>query len=174
MNSNIKYISMDDTDIKHYLPTAKILTYNELAKFKTIEKLLPRHKSYFILLYPVENINSGHWVCMTRYDKTLEYFDSYGEKPDVPLSWGSFNDTQKYLSNLLGRTKLRIHYNTINFQNKKDYTISTCGSYVVFRILTLTEMNLDLERNNVMLKTLKEANEEKSYDDIVVEFINKR
>ena len=44
----------------------------------------------------------------------------------------------------------------------------------MFRILTLTEMNLDLEKNNVMLKTLKESNEDKSYDDIVVEFINKR
>ena len=37
-----------------------------------------------------------------------------------------------------------------------------------------TEMNLNLEKNNIMLKTLKETNEDKSYDDIVVEFINKR
>ena len=42
------------------------------------------------------------------------------------------------------------------------------------RILTLIEMNADLEKNNIILKTLKETNEDKSYDDIVVEFINKR
>ena len=35
-------------------------------------------------------------------------------------------------------------------------------------------MNLNLEKNNIMLKTSKEANENKSYDDIVVEFIKKR
>ena len=74
--NNIKYIAMDDSDIKCYLPKATIITYDELSKVKRIEKLLPYHKSYFILLYPVESATSGHWVCMTRYDKTLEYFDS--------------------------------------------------------------------------------------------------
>jgi hypothetical protein len=172
--NTIKYIAMDDADIRHYLPKARILTYNQLSKVKDIEKLLPHHKSYFILLYPVESPNSGHWCCMTRHDKTLEYFDSYGLKPDEPLEWGIFKNTPHYLSQLLAKQKLRIHYNTIDFQNKRDYTISTCGAFVVFRILTLTEMNLNLEKNNVMLRTLKESNEEKSYDDIVVEFINKR
>ena len=172
--NNIKYIAMDDSDIRHYLPKAKILTYDELSKVKDIEKLLPRHKSYFILLYPVDSETNGHWVCMSRYDKTLEYFDSYGLQPDKPLDWGKFKKTQHYLSQLLAKTKLRIHYNTIDFQNKRDYTISTCGAFCVFRILTLTEMNLDLEKNNIMLKTLKESNEGKTYDDIVVDFINKR
>ena len=51
---SIKYESMDDSDIRHYLgKNARILTYNELAQFKTIEKLLPKHGSYFVLLYPV-------------------------------------------------------------------------------------------------------------------------
>ena len=87
---------------------------------------------------------------------------------------GEIQKNTNYLSLLLGKTKLRIDYNTIDFQSKRDYTISTCGAFVVFRILTLTEMNLDLEKNNVMLKTLKDTHEGKSYDDIVVEFINKR
>ena len=39
----------------------------------------------------------------------------------------------------------------------------------------MIEMNADLNKNNLILKTLKEANEDnKTYDDIVVEFINKR
>ena len=75
---------------------------------------------------------------------------------------------------MLGKTNLRVTYNSIDFQSKQDYNISTCGSFVVFRILTLIEMNADLEKNNIILKTLKETNEDKSYDDIVVEFINKR
>ena len=172
--NTIKYIAMDDADIKFYLPRAKILTYNQLSKVKDIEKLLPHHKSYFILLYPVKSDTDGHWVCMSRYDKTLEYFDSYGLPPDKPLDWGKFKKTPKYLSLLLGKTKLRIDYNTIDFQNKRDYTISTCGAFCVFRILTLTEMNLNLEKNNIMLKTLKDTYEGKTYDYIVVDFINKR
>ena len=106
----------------------------------------------------------------TLRQETLEYFDSYRLQPDKPLDWGNFKNTPHYLSNLLGRTKLRINYNTIDFQNKRDYNISTCGAYSVFRILTSIEMNLDLEKNNIMLKTLKDTNEDKSYDDIVVEF----
>jgi hypothetical protein len=165
---------MDDEDIRHYLPNAKLLTYNELSNYKKIEELLPKHKSYFILLYPVKSDTDGHWVCMTRYDKTLEYFDSYAQKPDEPLSWGKFKKTPHYLSKLLGKTHLRVTYNSIDFQSKRDFNISTCGSYSVFRILTMLEMNADLEKNNIILKTLKESNEDKSYDDIVVEFINKR
>ena len=172
--NNIKYIAMDNDDIHYYLPKAKLLTYNQLAKVKDIEKLLPHHKSYFILLYPVSDENNGHWVCISRFDKTIEYMDSYGKKPDEPLTWGKYNKMTRYLSNLLNKTKLRINYNTIDFQNKRDYSISTCGAFCVFRVLTLIEMNLNLEKNNIMLKTLKEANEDKTYDDIVVEFINKR
>ena len=58
--NNIKYIAMDDSDIRHYLPKAKILTYEELSKVKTIEKWLPRHKSFFILSYPVQSDTDGH------------------------------------------------------------------------------------------------------------------
>ena len=174
MNS-VKYESMDDTDIHYYLPKAKLIQYNNLKKYKTIEKLLPKHKSYFILLYPVQSEISGHWVCMTRYDKTIEYFDSYGGLPDVAFEWGSsnFKNNEKYLSKLLNKCKLPKVYNTISFQSKRDIAISTCGAYAVFRILTLLEFNADLKQNNLMLKTLKESTDE-PYDDIVVNFINKR
>ena len=54
MNSNIKFVAMDDADIRHYLPRAKIITYDELSKVKDIEKLLPHHKSYFKLFIPLK------------------------------------------------------------------------------------------------------------------------
>jgi hypothetical protein len=175
MNSDVKYQSMDDQDIHFYLPKAKLIQYNDLKKYKTIEKLLPKHKSYFILLYPVQSEMSGHWVCMTRYDKTIEYFDSYGLKPDIPFSWdtSNFRENEIYLSKLLNKTRLPIVYNTIDFQSKKDLMMATCGAYAVFRVLTLLEFNANLQQNNLMLKTLKETTDE-PYDDIVVNFINKR
>ena len=76
MNRNdVKYQSMSDDDIRYYLPDAKILIYrySELSNVKKIEDLLPRHKSYFILLYPVQSTSSGHWVCLTRFAKMIEY-----------------------------------------------------------------------------------------------------
>ena len=86
MNQNdVKYIAMGDDDIRYYLPKATIITYDELSNCKQIEDLLPKHKSYFILLYPVQSVSSGHWISVTRFDKTIEYCDSYGEKPDAPL-----------------------------------------------------------------------------------------
>ena len=93
--NDVKRISMGDDDISFYLPDAKILTYSELSNIKKIEDLLPRHKSYFILLYPVQSESSGHWVSLTRYDKTVEYFDCYGKKPDEPLTWGKYNNVHR-------------------------------------------------------------------------------
>ena len=150
------------------------MTYNELSEIENITDLLQKHKTYVILLYPVTSETDGDWVCLTRYRRVIEYFDSYGKKPDEPLSWGKYKSTPRYLSKLLDKTNLRVVYNSIDFQSKRDYTITTCGAFAVFRILTMIEMNADLERNNTILKTLKEVNEGKTYDDIVVEFINKR
>ena len=82
---------------------------------------------------------------MTRYDKTLEYFDSYGLQPDKPLDWGKFKKTPHYLSQLLAKTKLRIHYDTIDSKIKEIYYINM-WAFVVFRILILTEMILNLEK----------------------------
>jgi hypothetical protein len=175
--TDIKYESMDDDDIKYYLPKAKIILYNQLKKYKNIEQLLKKHGDYIILLYPVSSEMSGHWVSLNRYNPNIiEYFDSYGLKPDVPFTWttSNFRNNKRYLTELLNTTKLRINYNTIPFQSKKDKEISTCGAFVVFKILTLKEYNADLNENNKMLKTLKDLNEDMTYDDIVVDFIKHR
>ena len=163
--SQIKYCSMEDKDIRHYLPNAKIITYDELSNLQNISELLPKHQSYVIILSPIRSATDGHWVCLTRYRRVIEYFDSYGNKPDEPLSWGEYKGITHHLSKLLNKTNLRVVYNDIAFQSKLNKAISTCGAYVVFRILTMIEMNADLNKNNLILKTLKEVNEDKTYDD---------
>ena len=94
----------------------------------------------------------------------------------MPFTWptSNFKDNPRYLSELLKKTKLHIVYHSIDFQSKRDQMISACGCCAVFRILTLIEFNADLEKNNLLLKALKESNEEWSYDDIVVNYIDKR
>ena len=169
----IKFISMDDGDIKHYLPNAHLMMYKELKGIDDIEILLTTHKSYFILLYPTVSETNGHWVVLTRYNDIIEYLDSYGNKPDIPLKW-YHEKIDPYLTNLLNNTNLEVVYNTIDFQNKKDSNLATCGAYAVFRVLTLLELNANLEQNNVLLKKLKKDSNNKSYDDIVVQYINYR
>ena len=172
----LKYISLDDDDVRHYLPDARILKYNELVKYKTIESLLPKHKSYVILLFPVTSETSGHWVALTRFNNTIEYSDRYGNRPDVPFTWSTskFKNNKRYLSELLKKTKLSVVFNSIDFQSKRDEQVSTCGAFSVFRVLTLLELNADLEKNNLLLQTLKDSNPELSYDDVVVQYIDKR
>ena len=169
----IKYESMDDNDIKYYLPDSRLMMFKELKDIDDIEILLPSHNSYFILLYPTISETNGHWVVLTRFNDVIEYLDSYGLLPDIPLKW--YNEKiEPYLTNLLNKTKLEVVYNTIDFQDKKDDKMATCGAFVVFRVLTMLELKANLEQNNALLKKLKKDSNGKSYDDIVVEYINYR
>ena len=70
--------------------------------------------------------------------------------------------------------KSRVAYNSIDFQSKKGMNISTCGAFAVFRVLTMIELDADLGKNNLLLKSLKQSNEDLSYDDIAVNYINNR
>ena len=169
----IKYESMDDGDIKHYLPDARLMMYKELKGIDDIEILLPTNKSYFILLYPTVSETNGHWVVLTRFNDVIEYLDSYGNEPDFPLTWYN-KQIDPYLTNLLNKTKLQVVYNSIPFQDNKDAKMATCGAYTVFRVLTVLELNANLEQNHALLKKLKKDSNNKSYDDIVVQYINYR
>jgi hypothetical protein len=168
----VLYEPMDDGDIKHYLPNANLVIYSSLKGTDDIETLLPVHKSYCILLYPVQSESSGHWVVLTRFNDVIEYSDSYGNAPDVPLSW-YHEPMHPYLTDLLNKTKLQVVLNTIAFQDKKDNRMSTCGAFAVFRVLTMIEGDLNIEGNNKLLKQLKKESSE-SYDNVVVKYINYR
>ena len=101
----VLYEAMDNNDINHYLPDAKLVIYSSLQGIEDIETLLPVHKSYFILLYPVQSQSNGHWIVLTRFNDVIEYSDSYGNKPDIPLSW-YHQPIHPYLTDLLNKTKL--------------------------------------------------------------------
>ena len=64
---------MDDGDIRSYFPNAKVLRYADLADYDSIQELLPASKSYAFLLYQ-HRPNDGHFTCLMRYGKTIEFF----------------------------------------------------------------------------------------------------
>ena len=59
-----------------------IIKYSDLKNFQTLGELLPNDKSYKVILIE-DKYNSGHWVAIMKYGKTIEYFNSYGAKWDT-------------------------------------------------------------------------------------------
>ena len=133
---------MSDSDIKEYLPEAKILKYSELKEYPTLDDLLPEVKDFVILLYE-DSPNTGHWVCISKpREGVAEYFDSYGGYVDAPLKWTpelkrvGLGEAQPYLSRLFDKCPEEVVYNKIKYQ-KDGGTINNCGRWCVLRILRM-------------------------------------
>ena len=74
---------MSDGELEKYtgVKAEQIIKYSELKDYKTIDDLLPKDKSFRIILLE-ETYNSGHWIAIMRYGSTVEFFNSYGTGPD--------------------------------------------------------------------------------------------
>jgi hypothetical protein len=170
---------LDDQTLREYLPNAKIIPYDELKNYKTIEELLPNPKDYAIILYLLESPTSGHWTCILRDDKrgTIEHFDSYRVYPDKELNWIDCKTRKElgvncpYLSKLYDKTKKKVVYNNVKYQSDNSQ-IQTCGRHCVWRIINFLENNMDLKKYANLMKRLKK-NMNLNYDEIVSYFINK-
>lgn len=119
----------------------RVMKYSELSKVDDINQLLFGYDSCVILILSKENY--GHWVCLTRNNNILEFFDSYGYFIDDPIY---FKNTSKYFRTvnkqdyphltyllLKNSNDYVITYNELVFQ-KTAPNISTCGRHVVCRI----------------------------------------
>jgi len=174
---------LGDDDIKFYLPEAQILKQSDLKKYNKIEQLLPKHKSYAIILYESEK-DKGHWTCISRYKnkKTkqhlIEFFDSLADNgmPDSELKWNNKETNNKLgqgkplLKNLLQSSNMPVIYNKFKFQSEKNIkdgnNINTCGRHVVFRIKNLLDCDRDLSEYYKYLNDIKKDSKN-TYDEIV-------
>jgi hypothetical protein len=149
---------ISDADIQLYLPKAKILTYNQLERFETLQDLLPHSTDFVVLLYQ-SSPNRGHWVCVTKHEGIVVYFDSYGKPVDHPLTYTSratrkqLGETQKYLSQLFNRAPEEVVYNPIDYQSD-DPDVNTCGRHCVFFILNNLKRGLTLSQYYQLMKNL--------------------
>ena len=99
---------LSDADLKRILGSdVKIITYPQLANYRTIEELLPKAYDFVIILL-LETPQSGRWTSLIRYGSQVEYFDSYGNPPDydlshwlTPLQRLKLGESKKYLTSLL-------------------------------------------------------------------------
>ena len=170
---NLK-ISMTGQDIENYLPNCKIIEYNDLADYNEITDLLTKPIDYVIILIETTADNVGHWVALTKYNNTIEFFNSYGEAPDVQKNTLiskakniEFGQTENYLTNLLMKSNFNIIYNKLQLQKYSNGS-TTCGRFCVLRILCLLNQNMDLKQFLKFMIDLKSKFKNKmSYDEIV-------
>lgn len=166
----IEKSSLSDADINYYFPKACIISYNELKNYYTINMLLPKKTDYIFLLFR-QTENSGHWCLLSRHNNLIEFFDSYGNTPAKILEWTkdineSLDQSIPYLDILLKKSKIKVVYNPIDYQNEKDNSISTCGRHCCFRLYTILKYDMNLNDYYDMMKALKKKTK-KDYDEIV-------
>lgn len=140
-----------NVDFKNYFGffiNDRIISYSELKNYKTLTSLLPKNGSFKILLYE-QRRNTGHWVLLLRYDDIVEYFDSYGNPPNYPLTYSETMNSQldqryEYLHNLFSdQSEFNIVYNKYKFQSDLN-DAATCGKHVLLRLIKFKYSDLDL------------------------------
>lgn len=132
-----KSYSLSNSDIYKAIGINPI-RYNDLYKYKTLNDIFNDNGDYIIILYELENQNSGHWVSLYRKD-SIEYFDPYGNSPDYYIYLHLHHDNEQipYLSLLLNKEKKEIIYNNNSLQ-LLDNSIATCARWNILRYLMRT------------------------------------
>ena len=132
--------SLSDTDIRTLLGDGiKITTYPDLDKVSHINELFDR-KGRAIIFFPQTNEQTGHWTCMLKRGRTIEFFDPYGEPPDYQKDFVPSGLLEKMkmkeplLADLLLGSGYKILYNKEQVQ-KLANNVQTCGRHCVARLL---------------------------------------
>jgi hypothetical protein len=163
---------MSDADLERHtgIKGSDIIKYSDLKNYDNITDLLPEDKTARIILIE-DRYNSGHWVAILRYGKTIEYFNSYGAKWDT--DWKFVNKMVRMIlgegtnemTRLMDKAKAdgwETTWNTHKLQ-KLGSNIQTCGRWCVFRI-EMMKMGYNLkEFQDFIAKQVKEQKEKSDF-----------
>ena len=110
---------LSDTDI-HRLVNTTIVRYPELRKYE-LEELLKYGSC--VILFLTKNAHDGHWVCLIDHGKYLEFFCSFGIKPDGHFKWltperGRKLDGPKVLGPMLKAAGTPVCTTSFNFRTR--------------------------------------------------------
>ena len=157
--------SLTDGDIVRYFGDgveSKILKYSELANYKTIDELLPKERDFRIILVE-DSHNKGHWCCILKYNKTIEWFNPYGIRPDAQKNLlgkvrnQMLGQHEDYMTHLMkGGNGYKLIYNKKRLQKLKQ-GINTCGRWIILRIICMKDMLMTLPMFLKMIKENKKA-----------------
>lgn len=169
----VKEYSLTNDDIQRILdPDTNILTYPQFNSMNDIDECFDS-LGRCVFLFLTTSPSSGHWSCMfKRNNNTIEYFDSYGGKPEAPRSWltkdqlEGLGQSERSLWNLLKKSGYKVYYNTFPYQKNRD-DLNTCGRWCVARLICKDLSNLQFY--NVVKNGMKEKGF-KGTDDWVADF----
>jgi hypothetical protein len=77
-----------------------------------------------------------------------------------------------YLDRLLSNTKKNVIYNPIDYQNKRNLDISTCGRHCLCRLNSIIDDDLKLNNYYKLISSIKKKSN-KTYDEIVASLVQK-
>lgn len=167
-----------DLDFKRYFGVdTQVLKYSDLADYLNINQLLPKETDFKIILTESKP-NEGHWCVLLKYNggRTIEWFDSYGVRPDGELSFipnaikKMLGEDKHYLSKLIKTMDQDQHfvYNKTKFQKLQD-GINTCGRWVICRTLMM-QFGFNLEEFTNFIERQKRETD-KPYDILLCDWI---
>jgi hypothetical protein len=132
--------ALTDDDIRKLLGgSIKITTYPDLEKMQHIDQLFDRH-GRAILFVPQQNEQQGHWCCLIKRHKTIEFFDPYGDPPEGQKDTISEEQlarmkmNEPLLADLLTNNPYKVIFNKVQLQ-KLENDVNTCGRHCVARLL---------------------------------------
>ena len=120
------------------ITTNRIIPYEDLAQHKNLESLFHPFGG-FVINYRT-SVSSGHWTLIFKKDDHIEFFDSFGLKPDEELQLTDFHirfhqgKNIPHLTALLDRQDLKIVFNNVQLQNNLEDD-NTCGRHIITRWL---------------------------------------
>lgn len=148
MNQELSKLLSDDDLLGVLNKDTRIVPYNEIHQYKTLDDLFGQDNRLIILyISSVQgNSTSGHWCTLLRTHRNgkniIEFDDPYGTMPDealkhIPKSIKNKTGQDKnYLTKLLYDYSLNpnneIHFNELKMQRMSN-DISTCGRHVMNR-----------------------------------------
>jgi len=166
---------LDDKELRAALGNdAKIVPYHDLSKYRDINQLLPKNKDACMLLYE-NRIMDGHWVCLTKNNGEISFFDPYGEVIDKQLKYSQYSNQRvnggndQSLHHLLETSRLPVYYNDFKYQ-RDGGDVNTCGRHCINFIRYNQQKGLDLEDYNEMM--MKAHNKTKlPYDELIAKMV---
>lgn len=131
---------LSDTDIQQVLGGTSLFKYPELESMTSIDDAFDE-LGRCIMLYLTQSEDEGHWVCMIKRGKTVEYFDPYGGyKPDGERKWltkekqEELGEDEPLLTKMLKEGGYKVESNPYHFQ-KEGGDVNTCGRHCCVRLL---------------------------------------
>jgi len=160
------------TDIRSNVGNVKIVKFDTLIGYNTIEELLPKQKDCCVIFWETTSEYEGHWTALCRLNQTYIYFDAYGNSVDqdfsyIPKSLKKQLDIKyDYLKTLLhGKHVITNH---VAFQQMKN-GVNTCGRFVSMFLYVFKRGYSLADFQKIMKENLKKYNYP-NYDTLAVAF----